>query len=187
MVKWKVTTAFALTGLMIAGPAFAQATTGSPATGQETKGEQPKGSETKPDSAGQMPRAGTDTKSGGMKSSGDMKSSDMMKSSGDMKAGGHKGGMAMGGGEERVKAVQQALKDKGHDPGDVDGKMGPKTQAALRDFQKAQGMQATGRIDNKTMQSLGVEGGAKTSAAGEATTGASASPKTDASKTDTKK
>jgi peptidoglycan hydrolase-like protein with peptidoglycan-binding domain len=65
------------------------------------------------------------------------------------------GGMAMG--EEKVKAVQQALKDKGHDPGDVDGKMGPKTQAALRDFQKAQGLQGNGRLDDKTIQALGVD------------------------------
>jgi peptidoglycan hydrolase-like protein with peptidoglycan-binding domain len=60
-------------------------------------------------------------------------------------------------GDEQVKAVQQALKDNGLDPGTVDGRMGPKTQAALRDFQKAHGMDATGRIDMKTMQSLGVE------------------------------
>ena len=68
-------------------------------------------------------------------------------------------------GDERVKAAQQALKDKGHDPGTVDGHLGPKTQAALRDFQKTQGMEATGQLDGKTLQSLGVEN-AKTSSAG---------------------
>jgi peptidoglycan hydrolase-like protein with peptidoglycan-binding domain len=80
-------------------------------------------------------------------------------------------------GDEKVKAAQQALKDKGHDPGSIDGKMGPKTQAALRDFQKAEGMEATGRLDMKTMQSLGMEGG-KTSSAGGSTTSGSASPAT---------
>ena len=71
-------------------------------------------------------------------------------------------------GDERVKAAQQALKDKGHDPGTVDGRLGAKTQAALRDFQQAQGMEATGRLDAKTMQSLGVETGSASPATGAA-------------------
>jgi peptidoglycan hydrolase-like protein with peptidoglycan-binding domain len=71
-------------------------------------------------------------------------------------------GAANGGNREQVKAVQQALKDKGHDPGDVDGVMGPKTRGALKDFQKKEGMKDTGRIDQETMTKLGVE--AKTSA-----------------------
>jgi peptidoglycan hydrolase-like protein with peptidoglycan-binding domain len=81
-------------------------------------------------------------------------------------------------GDERVKAVQQALKDKGHDPGQVDGKLGPRTQAALRDFQQAQGMAATGRIDMPTMRALGVEVG-KTGSAGPPATSGSASPATE--------
>ena len=176
MVTWKSTLATAVATLMLAGSAFAQATTGSPATGAETKGEQSKDSMQKPDSAGQMPRT-TDS----MKSSDAMKS-DTMKSSASR---GRKGSMASAG-DEKVKAAQQALKDKGHDPGSVDGRMGPKTQAALRDFQKAQGMQATGRLDAKTMQSLGIEG-EKTSATSAPATSGSASPATDASKTDASK
>jgi peptidoglycan hydrolase-like protein with peptidoglycan-binding domain len=84
--------------------------------------------------------------------------------------------MTRGGGQrgEQVKAVQQALKDKGHDPGDVDGVMGPKTQAALRDFQKKEGLKETGRLDTETMAKLGVE--AKTSSAGGSTSGGSSSP-----------
>jgi peptidoglycan hydrolase-like protein with peptidoglycan-binding domain len=61
-------------------------------------------------------------------------------------------------GREHVKAAQQALKEKGYDPGTIDGVMGPKTQAALKDFQKAQGLQETGRLDGETMAKLGVEG-----------------------------
>lgn len=175
MATWKMTMAMALTGVLAAGPAFAQATTGgAPASGTETKGEQPKGTPAQPDSAGQTPRSG-----------GSMKS-DTSKSDGHMRSGmsrGHKGA-AMGGGmdHEKVKAAQQALKDKGHDPGDVDGRMGPKTQQALRDFQKAQGIQATGRLDAKTMQSLGVEGG-RTSSTGESSTSGSASPSASGSST----
>ena len=54
----------------------------------------------------------------------------------------------------QVKAVQQALKDKGHDPGAVDGEMGPKTEAALRDYQQKEGLTATGTADAETMAKL---------------------------------
>jgi peptidoglycan hydrolase-like protein with peptidoglycan-binding domain len=82
---------------------------------------------------------------------------------------------ARGGGDrEQVRAVQQALKDKGHDPGSVDGVMGPKTRSALRDFQKKEGIKDTGRLDPDTMSKLGVE--TKTSGSGPSATGTSASP-----------
>lgn len=66
-------------------------------------------------------------------------------------------GARKSGGDERVKAVQQALRDNGRDPGAVDGRMGPKTEAALRDFQQAQGIEVTGQLDVKTMQALGID------------------------------
>jgi peptidoglycan hydrolase-like protein with peptidoglycan-binding domain len=81
---------------------------------------------------------------------------------------------ARGGDREQVKAIQQALKDKGHDPGTVDGVMGSKTRSALRDFQKKEGIKDTGRPDRETMSKLGVE--AKTSSISEPSTGTSASP-----------
>lgn len=83
---------------------------------------------------------------------------------------------------EHVKATQQALKDKGHDPGAVDGVMGPKTQAALKDFQSKEGLKASGQLDAETMSKLGVQ--AKAGAA--ADTGRSrpsASPRTGGSTT----
>jgi hypothetical protein len=61
--------------------------------------------------------------------------------------------------KDKVKAIQEALKTKGFDPGPADGVVGPKTGQALRDFQKSQNLQATGRIDDKTASALGVEGG----------------------------
>jgi peptidoglycan hydrolase-like protein with peptidoglycan-binding domain len=73
---------------------------------------------------------------------------------------------SMAGKSEHVKAVQQALKDKGHDPGAVDGKMGPKTQAALRDFQSKEGLKASGRLDADTMAKLGVQAKAGAAAGG---------------------
>jgi len=61
---------------------------------------------------------------------------------------------AQPGDREQVKAVQQALKDKGHDPGAVDGEMGPKTEAALREYQQKEGLTATGTADAETMAKL---------------------------------
>jgi peptidoglycan hydrolase-like protein with peptidoglycan-binding domain len=101
-----------------------------------------------------------------------------MKSDTDKRAG-RGAGERMGGGgnREQVRAAQQALKDKGHDPGNADGVMGPRTQAALKDFQKAQGLKETGRLDAETMSKLGIEG--KTSA--KESSSPAASPQTGAS------
>ena len=55
---------------------------------------------------------------------------------------GSQSGMASQGAAQadpQVRQVQQALKDKGHDPGSIDGVMGPKTHAALQSFQQQQG------------------------------------------------
>lgn len=62
-----------------------------------------------------------------------------------------KGGASM----ERVKAAQNALNRAGANI-QVDGKMGPKTKAAIRDYQQKNGLQATGNLDAQTMQRLGV-------------------------------
>jgi len=58
---------------------------------------------------------------------------------------------------EDVKKLQEALKAKGHDPGPVDGIVGPKTRAALKAFQEASGLKATGQLDDQTAEKLGVE------------------------------
>jgi hypothetical protein len=55
-----------------------------------------------------------------------------------------------------IKKAQEALKGKGHNPG-TDGKMDPQTQQALRDFQKANDLPATGVLDEKTASKLGVK------------------------------
>jgi peptidoglycan hydrolase-like protein with peptidoglycan-binding domain len=57
---------------------------------------------------------------------------------------------------QHVMAAQQALKDKGHDPGMIDGKMGSRTRAAVADYQKAEGLKETGRLDAETRAKLGV-------------------------------
>jgi len=42
------------------------------------------------------------------------------------------------GSRAQVMAMQQALKDEGFDPGPIDGIVGPRTNAALRDQQRAE-------------------------------------------------
>lgn len=67
--------------------------------------------------------------------------------------------------DESLRQAQQMLKDKGHDPGTVDGVMGPKTQSALKSFQQAQGLSASGSLDSQTSAALSGSGASKPSAA----------------------
>jgi peptidoglycan hydrolase-like protein with peptidoglycan-binding domain len=60
--------------------------------------------------------------------------------------------------DPQVRQVQQALKDKGHDPGQVDGIMGPQTKQALQSFQQQQGISGAGELDQQTLAALGVQG-----------------------------
>jgi peptidoglycan hydrolase-like protein with peptidoglycan-binding domain len=77
-----------------------------------------------------------------------------------------------------VRSAQTTLKDKGFDPGPIDGIHGPRTSAAVRDFQTKEGLPATGRLDNETMTRL--TGTVRTGSDGTApaTTSPSASPST---------
>ncbi len=58
---------------------------------------------------------------------------------------------------DEVKKIQEALKSKGDDPGAIDGRMGRKTHAALRAFQKSNGLKVTGSLDKETADKLGVQ------------------------------
>jgi peptidoglycan hydrolase-like protein with peptidoglycan-binding domain len=66
-----------------------------------------------------------------------------------------------------VRAAQQALRDQGYNPGPIDGVMGPRTTAALRDYQTKQGLTASGQLDDATMDKLGVRGAGSASPATE--------------------
>ena len=66
---------------------------------------------------------------------------------------------------EKVRQVQQALQSKGHAAGPIDGIYGPLTASALREFQQAQGLTVSGRMDDQTLASLGVSGMERTSGA----------------------
>lgn len=50
--------------------------------------------------------------------------------------------------------IQQRLAAEGHDPGAIDGVWGPQTEAAVRDFQRANDMNATGQLDQETIAIL---------------------------------
>src|SRR5215475_10365220 len=59
---------------------------------------------------------------------------------------GDKDGMDKSGHSAKVRTAQQALADKGYHPGPVDGLMGPKTRAAVQEFQRKEGLEATGQL-----------------------------------------
>lgn len=73
------------------------------------------------------------------------------------------GRMARNGSAANIKEAQQALKDKGYDPGAVDGVMGAKTKEALKSFQSASNLKATGTLDAQTAEKLGVQSGSSSS------------------------
>lgn len=55
-----------------------------------------------------------------------------------------------------MQRAQERLRSAGFDPGPADGVFGSKTRAALRQFQTAQGLPATGTLDERTRKALGV-------------------------------
>jgi len=56
---------------------------------------------------------------------------------------------------DMVFKVQQRLHDQGFYVRDnIDGRWGPNTAAALRNFQRARGLEATGQLDSRTMAAL---------------------------------
>jgi len=55
------------------------------------------------------------------------------------------------------KVMQMRLKDAGFDPGPIDGKLGGQTKAALRQFQRQQGLRVTGTLDDDSRKALGLQ------------------------------
>jgi peptidoglycan hydrolase-like protein with peptidoglycan-binding domain len=128
--------------------AWSQATPGSSSekSGSESRAQKPTDP---PVSSSQQP--GTSSKSGISRSEGT-----------GMQAGTESRGAGKWS-KDKVKAIQEALKNKGFDPGAADGVVGPRTGQALREFQKSQNLQVTGRIDDKTASALGVDSGGMSS------------------------
>lgn len=55
-----------------------------------------------------------------------------------------------------VTLAQEVLSTRGYDAGPADGRIGPQTVAAIRDFQAANDLPETGRLDDATLAALGV-------------------------------
>jgi len=55
---------------------------------------------------------------------------------------------------DRIKKVQLALREAGFDPGPIDGELGPRTDQALREFQRANGLEPDGIVGVKTWTAL---------------------------------
>ena len=55
-----------------------------------------------------------------------------------------------------MRAVEEALQTKGYKPGKIDGIADDETRAAIRAFQKDNGLTMSGMVDQKTADRLGV-------------------------------
>ena len=58
---------------------------------------------------------------------------------------------------EQIRKVQQKLNQQGFHAGQVDGKWSSETQAAIKNFQQSKGIQATGQLNERTLDQLGLE------------------------------
>lgn len=162
MTTWTSALALTIAGALLAGPAFAQSggTTGTPGgNGTKQPGMQQPGTTGTPGT--------TDPAKPGQTDAAKPDKADAAK--------GARKGQPAAGNKQQLRAAQEVLKDQGMYEGEVDGLMGPKTQAALREFQKKEGLRETGRLDQQTMTKLGVD---KTGATG--ATSPAASPPTGA-------
>jgi peptidoglycan hydrolase-like protein with peptidoglycan-binding domain len=57
----------------------------------------------------------------------------------------------------KKKDIEQALEDKGFEPGSVDGVIDSQTQSAISQFQRDNNLPATGTVDEQTAKQLGVD------------------------------
>jgi hypothetical protein len=58
---------------------------------------------------------------------------------------------------ETVAALQTRLKDLGYDPGPPDGQLGPRTRAAIRAYQKTEGLEADGQVTASLLEHIRAE------------------------------
>jgi hypothetical protein len=61
--------------------------------------------------------------------------------------------------DDGVSGAQSRLVNLGYVTGDIDGQLGPMTQAALREFQADHGLDVTGELDDDTVAKLADEHG----------------------------
>jgi DNA polymerase sigma len=58
----------------------------------------------------------------------------------------------------QVQQIQQALDKNGFQVGRVDGRWGPKTDDAVKQFQQSKNIQSNGQLDQQTLSDLGLNG-----------------------------
>jgi peptidoglycan hydrolase-like protein with peptidoglycan-binding domain len=63
--------------------------------------------------------------------------------------------LKQGASGEQVEMLQKQLKQAGFDPGELDGKFGSRTEAAVKAFQQAKGLEVDGMAGPRTQQALG--------------------------------
>jgi hypothetical protein len=54
----------------------------------------------------------------------------------------------------RMHQVQERLQAAGYSPGPLDGRLGPHTRTALRQYQQRKGLRVTGTLDKQTLEAL---------------------------------
>jgi peptidoglycan hydrolase-like protein with peptidoglycan-binding domain len=57
-------------------------------------------------------------------------------------------------GKADVRGAQETLEALGYQVGSFDGRMGPRTRTAIRNFQRDKGLNATGELDEATLAAL---------------------------------
>ena len=75
--------------------------------------------------------------------------------------------------QQTVRQVQQALSEKGYNPGPIDGMMGPRTRAALQQYQRQNNLAGASGLDRQTLDSLGVHASSSMGASGSMASGSS--------------
>lgn len=118
-------------------------------------------------SQGSTPEKSAQTQSSGAASGSSSTPASTEKSSGAAASG----ATSQAQSSDLVKQAQQKLSQAGHKV-QADGVMGPKTEAALKEFQQAKGIEASGELNKDTLAALGVSGEVTT---GSAATGGSSS------------
>ena len=57
----------------------------------------------------------------------------------------------------KIRRVQQALDKDGFNPGPTDGRWGPRTENAIKQFQQSKQIQSNGQLDQQTVADLGLD------------------------------
>lgn len=60
---------------------------------------------------------------------------------------------------DKVRSVQEALREEGHNVGTADGVLGTRTSSALKEYQRNNNLTVSGKINEETLNHLGIDYG----------------------------